>query len=122
MVESSSNTHNLPVAMLIFCLNELCSTCKYFPHFISATQRVRQITTDQVVTIPTEVQQQQQPQLQTPIVAQVLIRSCFYHFSFDKEKYSVSYRYCQISKSPIFTVSLHLQHQTLVNFLFIITV
>lgn len=122
MVESSSNTHNLPVAMLIFCLNELCSTCTYFPHFISATQRVRQITTDQVVTIPTEVQQQQQPQLQTPIVAQVLLRSCFYHFLFDKEKYSVSYRYCQISKSPILTVSLHFQHQTLVNFLFIITV
>lgn len=88
MVESSSNTHNLPVAMLIFCLNELCSTCTYFLHFISATQRVRQITTDQVVTIPTEVQQQQQPQLQTPIVAQVLI-SCFYHLLFDKEKYSV---------------------------------
>lgn len=86
MVESSSNTHNWPVATLIFVLNELCSTCTYFPHFISATQRVRQITTDQVVTIPTEVQQQQQqPQLQTPIVAQVLIRSCFYHFLFDKE-------------------------------------
>lgn len=83
MVESSSNRHNLPVAMLIFCLNELCSTCTYFPHFISATQRVRQITTDQVVTIPTEVQQQQQPQLQTPIVAQVLIRSYFYHLLFD---------------------------------------
>lgn len=120
MVESSSNTHNLPVAMLNFCLNELCSTCTYFPHFISATQRVRQITTDQVVTIPTEVQQQQQqPQLQTPIVAQVLIRSCFYHFLFDKEKYSVSYIYWQNSKSPIFTVSLYLQHQTLVYCLFI---
>lgn len=74
------------------------------------------------MTLPAEVQQQQQPQLQTPIVAQVLIKSWFNHLLFDKEKYSVSYRYWQNSESPIITVSLYLQLQTLVYFSFINTV
>lgn len=119
MVESSSNTHNLPVAMLIFCLNELwlhlyIFSSFYFSNSTGSSDHHRSSCnhTDWSSTTTTT-------SASNSYCCSGINKKLFYHFLFDKEKYSVSYIYWQNSKSP---VSLHLQHQTLVYCLFINTV